>query len=206
MCPAIINWLIQNVTGILGVVVSGFIAYHVYFLSQRIGLTDKLVHKDNIRKQAEQILRNISKGIRSDTELINVKKYLTHYPHNNDKDKHGYTYLKGGLKALRFDGVELSCGWRETYQASDGTLHLRNVPDSVRTSFNVLEVGVIPYEWIEYIDPAGDEFSYRPQFFTNFLGPNKSPYKYLTYYVESDVYHEGSDPVDMKWRHVEIQE
>ena len=74
----------------------------------------------------------------------------------------------------------------------------------MKENFNALEAGVIPYEWIEYVDARGDEFSYRPQFFTQFNGADKSPYKYSTYYKESEVYHEGNDPIDMKWRIIEV--
>ncbi len=73
-----------------------------------------------------------------------------------------------------------------------------------REKFNVFEAGIIPYEWIEYVDPRGDEFSYRPQFFTRFNGEDKSPYSYLVYYVESNTYRKGSDPIDRRWRLLEI--
>ncbi|MEI8249521.1 MAG: hypothetical protein WCG07_03455, partial [Candidatus Taylorbacteria bacterium] len=66
------------------------------------------------------------------------------------------------------------------------------------------EVGIVPYEWIEYIDSSGDEFSYRPQFFAKFKGLNKTPYKYLAYYIKSDIYREGNDPWDMQWRSINI--
>ncbi|MFA6486159.1 MAG: hypothetical protein WCT40_02225 [Candidatus Magasanikbacteria bacterium] len=199
-----LNWLLENLVGIIGIVVGGFIAYHVYFLSKRINLKDKLVHKDNIRKRVEPILEKIYKGRNSKVELINLKKYLTNYPHSNEENRYGYTYLGAELKALKFDGVELFCGVREVYKNTNGTLTLKQGEGAVRESYNVLEAGIIPYEWIEYIDEQGDEFSYRPQFFTNYKGHKKSPYKYLTYYIKSDVYHEGSDPIDMQWRNIEI--
>jgi hypothetical protein len=200
------HWLLDNAIGIIGIIVGGFIAYHVYFLSQRINLKDKLVHKDDVRKRVEPLLARISKGGGSKSELINVKKYLIHYPHNNDLNKDGYTYLGAELKALQFDGVEFFCGVRELYVRPDGSYTLKNEEGAVREEHNTLEAGVIPYEWIEYVDGRGDEFSYRPQFFTRFMGTDKSPYKYLTYYVHSDTYHEGSDPMDFKWRRVDLDQ
>ena len=101
-------------------------------------------------------------------------------------------------------GVEFFSGVKELYKTPVGHLTL-DKENNERLNFNVFEVGVIPYEWIEYVDPRGDEFSYRPQFFARFKGLHKTPYKYLTYYIESDTYHEGSDPMDMKWRSVEIE-
>ncbi len=198
------NWLLQNIVGIIGIVVGGFIGYHVYFLSKKLDLKDGLARKDEIRKRVEPILAEIRKGRDSDVELVNVKKYPKHYLKENKKNRHGYTYLKGELKALKFDGVECFCGVREIYKIPEGRLTLKNEEGAVRENYNVLEAGVIPYEWIEYVDTRGDEFSYRPQFFTQFNGTDKSPYKYLAYYKESEVYHEGNDPMDMKWRMIEV--
>lgn len=198
------TWLLQNIVGIIGIIVGSFIAYHVYFLSKKLDLKDKLTHRDNIRKHIEPILAEIRKGRNSDVELVNVKKYPKHYLKENKKSRHGYTYLKGELKALRFDGVECFCGVREIYKTAQGELTLKNLDGAVRENYNVFEVGLVPYEWIEYVDTHGDEFSYRPQFFTRFKGENKYPYKYLVYYKESETYHEGSDPTDMKWRMIEV--
>lgn len=206
MIPLCINWLLENAVGILGIAINTFIAYHVYFLSRRINLKDKLLHRDNLRQIVEKILYKINKGIRRKVELVNIKKYSTHYPHTNEENKDGYTYLAAELKALRFDGIEFFCGVKEVYRKTNGKLSLNNEEGSTREKFNIFEVGVIPYEWIEYIDPRGDEFSYRPQFFTSFKGLYKSPYKYVVYYQESDIYQEGSDPIDMKWRIMEVEQ
>jgi len=68
------HWLIENIIGILGIIEGGFIAYHVYFLSKRFDLKDKLLQKEDIRKQVEPILHEIGKGRNSNVELVNVKK------------------------------------------------------------------------------------------------------------------------------------
>jgi hypothetical protein len=198
-----ISWILNNLIGITGIMVGGFIAYHVYFLSRRLDLKDKLSHKDVIRRTVEPILHKINGGISSKCELVNVKKYLTHYPHSNDENRHGYTYFGGELKALRFDGIEFFCGVKELYKTKNGNFTLEKDANEKQDS-NVFEVGIIPYEWIEHIDPRGDEFSYRPQFFAQFKGLHKTPYRYLTYYIKSNTYHEGSDPMDMRWQSIEV--
>ena len=195
-------WL-NNSIGIIGILVGSFIAYHVYFLSKRIDFKDKLVHKDNIRSLVEPILHKISKGYNRDAELINVKKYYTHYPHDNEHSRHGYTYMRGELKALRYDGIEFFCNVREVYIKPDGSFTLSVENGLPRAEFNIFDVGVIPYEWIEFVDSQGDEFSWRPQFFTKFKGPNKSPYKYIVHYRNSDTYQDG-DPMDFKYRRVDV--
>lgn len=199
------NWLFQNIVGIVGIIVGGFIAYHVYFLSKRLGLKDKLSHRDAVRGNVEPILNEIRKGINRDSELVNIKKYFTHYPNNLEENSDGYTVLKAELKGLSYDGVEFFCGVREVYRKPDGKLTLRKTPDSKKEKFNLLEAGIVPYEWIEYVDAGGDEFSYRPQFFTRFSGKDKFPYKYLTYYKHSDTYDKRNDPMEMQFVFVSVE-
>ena len=119
------TWLLENIVEIVGILVGVFIAYHVYFLSRRIVLKDRLIHRENIRKQIEPLLHEISNGNNREVEIVNVKKYTSHYPDNNERNRYGYTYTKGELKALRYDGVEFFCAVREVYRKSDGTLTLR---------------------------------------------------------------------------------
>ena len=175
-------WILNNIVGVIGIIVGAFIAYHVYFLSKRLDLKDKLSHKDTVQRRIEPIIAEIRKGQNSDSELVNVKKYFTHYPSSLEKNKDGYTCLKGELKGLRFDGVEFFCGVREAYKKPNGGITINKSEGAKRLNFNLLEAGLVPYDWIEYVDANGDEFSYRPQFFTRFNGQDKSPYKYLTYY------------------------
>lgn len=200
-----ISYILDNLIGIIGIIVGSFIAYHVYFLSKKINLKDKLVHKENIQKAVEPLLLNIKKGLSSKTELINTKKYIKYYPHNNKLNKNGYTYLRAELKSIRFDGIEFFCKVSELYKDVNGNFTLKNENESVIESKNVFEVGIIPYEWIEYVDPNGDEFSYRPQFFTSFNGFKNSPYKYIVYYVISDTYKEDGDPIEMKYKKIDIK-
>jgi hypothetical protein len=126
------------------------------------------------------------------------------YLGKNDRDRHGSAYLGAELKALRFDGVEFFCEVVALYQESGGALTLKESPSATRLAANAFVVGVVPYEWIEFVEAQGDEFSYRPQFFTQFKGPEKSPYKYLRYYRKSETYDPKNDPADMQWSTVEL--
>jgi hypothetical protein len=193
------TWLSNNVVALISMLVSGFIAYHVYFLSRRLSLRDKLQHKSWIVALVEPLLAQMASGRRRKVELVNARIYPTHYLGENKKTRHGYPYLGAELKAPRFDGIEFFCEVVTLYATSNGELTLREISGATRLPNNGMAVGVIPYDWIEFIDVHGDEFSYRPQFFTRFRGRKKSPYKYIRYYRRSDTYHEGNDPADMQW-------
>jgi hypothetical protein len=199
------QWLIDNSIGILGIIVGSFIAYHVYFLSKKIEFKDKLVHKDNIRALVEPILYRIANGYNRKSELINIKKYENHYPNDNKKNRHGYTYTSGELKALRYDGVEFFCNVREVYNKPDGKLTFNKNCGFPRAAYNVFDVGLIPYEWIEYIYNEGDEFFSGPRFFVRFKGVGKSPYKYFVHYRINDTYQKG-DPIDWEYTKIDISD
>src|ERR1700680_224638 len=169
-------WLAENVVGIIGIIVSAFIAYHGFFLSRRISSRQRLEHKKTISAIIEPIIRKIDQGTARKVEIVNVRKYPEKYLGDNTRDRHGYSYLGAELKALRFDGVEFFCGVSQVFQKRDGRFVVEKPKDGAKMEWNVFEVGVIPYEWVEFVDPRGDEFSYRPQFFTYFNGPGKSPY------------------------------
>ena len=197
-------WFGLNAVGLLGVVVGGFIAYHVYYLSKRVGLRGKLEHKAYVAQQVEPLLAAIARGLARKVELVNARRYPKHYLGSTERGRHGYAYVGAELKALRFDGVEFFCEVVALYQETGGFLTLEETPGATPAS-NAFAVGVIPYEWIEFVEARGDEFSYRPQFFSHFRGPKKSPYKYLRYYIKSEAYHEGSDPADMQWSTIEVR-
>lgn len=201
------DWLLENLVGILSILVGGFIAYHVYFLSQKFKLSEYLTRRDETRERLMVLLDSIGDGRNSDIEIINVNRYKKDYPHNNKFTKKGHTYLKAELKALRFDGVEFFESMPvKAARKDDGTIIFLKEPSCAKNTFNIWPVGIIPYEWIDYVDVDGDELSYRPQIFVRFKGIRKSPYRYLRYYEKSDNYHKGSDPMDWQWRIVKIAE
>jgi hypothetical protein len=201
------EWIINNAVGIAGTVVGSFIAYHVYFLSKKLDISDRLTHREQIRTAAAPILKSMeSRGSARKVELINIKKYDSHYPGNNELNRDGYTYLGAELKAHRHDGIEFFCAMvKSVYKKSDGSYALTTEKEDQPEEFRVYPVGLIPYHWIKYVEADGDESAWRPQFFTAFKGKDKSPYQKISYYKESDTYHEGSDPIDWKYRLFDIK-
>lgn len=201
------RYLLDNLIGIIGILTAGFIAYHVYFLSERIKLRDKLSNRDRLKKDIDKLISRNTDEHTQEVELINVKKYEKFYPDNNDENKDGYTYLKAAVKNVCYDGVEFFTGLPiEAYKNSNGDLSLEQKTKEQKEVLLLHPVGLIPYEWIEYIDMQGDEYSWRPQFFVKFKGVKKFPYKYVRYYKKSETYCKGSDPVDWQWAEVNIAE
>lgn len=182
--------LANIIISIVGIGLGTFVAYHVYSLSKQQSFRERFTRRESIQKQVEELLYKIRNGINSKVELINVAKYDTHYPANNEKNRHGYTYLGAELKGYHFAGVEFFCEVIEAYKIESNNFSKKRI-SADQTSTNILMAGVIPYEWIESVDLRGDDTSYRPQFYTHFKGKQKAPYKTFRYYLrDSDIFTE----------------
>lgn len=204
-------WLSDNLIGILGIIIGAFIAYHVFFLSQRLSSKAKLEHKEAIKQKVEELIAKIRReGLNSEVYLVNINRYFKDYPLNTDKLFGGYSHIKAEIKSTRFDGVQFFCSMPEqVYQKADGRLSFKG--SESEKAFITFPVGIVPYEWIEYVDLHGDEHGYVPLFFCRFKGRiywkhlwrrlffSGYPYKEVVHYRESSVYRAGSDPVDMKY-------
>lgn len=198
----------SDVIAIIGVLVSAFIAYNIYFLSKRLTFQDTMLKAAQIREKVDRLLAEINKGSNRKIEFINTKRYKKDYPHNNEENRHGYTYQAAELKGYSYDGVEFFNSVHDGYLDADGNLTLKKTKKSA--GYVVFEVGVVPYEWIVYIDPVGDDTAYRPQFFAKFKGrigkrgKYKVPYKSFRYCKVSEHYDPKNDPLGMKYVSVEV--
>lgn len=210
-----IEYIQENLIGILGIVVSIFIAYHIFFLSKRLSIASKLEHKERIKNDSLSLLVKINKEkVRNKVYLVNVNRYFKDYPNNQEKLGSGYSHIRADIKAIKYNGIEFFCSMPEqAYYTEDGKITLTKKKEK---AFLVYQVGLVPYEWIEYVDLEGDEYAYVPLFYCKFKGriywkkwwrrvvPFGYPFKETYYYKESDVYREGNDPKDMKWSHVDV--
>lgn len=210
----ITNWLSINYGWIISLFIQVFIAYHVFFLSKKLSSRARLEHKEKIKQKAEELLSKIHRQkLSSKVYLVNINRYFKDYPSNKEKRFEGYSHIRADIKSTRFDGVQFFSEMPvEVYQKSNGKLSFSG--ENKEKVYNAFPVSVVSYEWIEYIDLDGDEYAYVPLFYCYFKGKTNwkfwkrllffgYPYKRTDYYRESEVYYEGSDPVDMKYRFID---
>jgi hypothetical protein len=208
------NWIFTNYGWVISLFIQGFIAYHVFFLSKKLSSRARLEHKENIKQKAEKLLSEIhNKKLNSEVYLVNINRYFKDYPSNKEKIFEDYSHVKAEIKSTRFDGVQFFCSMPvEVYRKADEKLSFKG--KAKEKIFNAFPAGVVPYEWIEHVDLRGDEYGYVPLFYCHFKGKTNwnfwkrlnffgYPYKNLDYYRESEVYHEGNDPADMKYRFID---
>lgn len=166
-------------------------------------------HKEKIKQKAEGLLSDI-RGKNREVYLVNIDRYFKDYPSNKQKRFKGYSHIKAEIKSTRFDGIEFFAEMPfEIYKKKNGKLSQRG--EGSEKAFVAFPVGIVPYEWIEYVDLEGDEYGCVPLFYCYFAGKTNwkfwrrllsfgYPYKKMIYYRLSEVYHEASDPADMKYR------
>ena len=207
----ILKWLPGNYGWTLSLLIQGFIAYHVYWLTQRLTSKARLEHKEEIKRKTETLLSEIqNKGLNSEVYLVNSKRYFKDYPSNKEKRFEGYSHIKAEIKAIRFNGIEFFSGMPvAVYRNEQGKLSLKE--QESEKAFNAYPVSIVPYEWIEHLDLEGDEYAFVPLFYCLFKGKTDwkfwrrllffgYPYKRTVYYKKSDVYDEKNDPKDMKFQ------
>jgi len=210
----IVNWFLGNYGWVISLLIQGFIAYHVFFLSQRLSNRERLRHKETIKRRADELLSEIRrKKLNSEVYLVNINRYFKDYPSNKERRFEGYSHIKAEIKTTRFDGIEFFAEMpREVYRKPDGSLSFKG--SKKEHLFNTYPVGVVPYEWIEHVDSEGDEYAYVPLFYCHFKGRTNwrfwrrllffgYPYKQILYYRLSDVYDEKNDPMEMKYSYID---
>jgi hypothetical protein len=203
-------WFWDNILGVVGILISSFIAYHIFSLSKRISNRERLEHKEQIKEKADGLIAKIIREkLRRKVYLVNINRYFKDYPSNEEKLLSGYSHIRAEIKATRFNGIEFFAGMPvQIYQKQNGRLSLKGYDEE--KVFIAFPVGLVPYEWIEYIDPDGDEYDYSPLVYCKFnsriywkpwrrflsLG---YPHEKIYYYKKSNVYNEDNDPADMEY-------
>lgn len=123
----------SNMIAIAGILVSSLIAILLYKLAKKVSFQQKLQRQHEIQKQLDPFVGR-------DVEIYNSRLYRKRYFYKNKKDVfRGYCYLGSGVRGYGIDGIELVYS-REHW----------------RDDLDVEAVGLLPYEWIEYIKEHGD--------------------------------------------------
>jgi len=163
----------DNLFAIVGILISVIVAIWIYKLSKQLSSRDRYEHEVRITKEIKKI------QIYSSIILANVKKY-----HPLRKDATNSTYYKQGAEIYT---VIPEYGVQFILMPSD-----ENIP-----------VGLVPFEWIEYVRDHDSEDNKSIivckfkgiKWFKNF----KSPFKEINYIYRNSDYKEGVDPEFLKF-------
>lgn len=143
--------LFTNYNWIIGLIIQGFIAYHIYVLSKKTSKKEELSNIKYLKEETKSIISEAysSKGSRKKIIIIDVKQ-INKYPDT------GYT--AGSIKDANYEGVEVFLPEiHKIYLNKHDKLTLKERNNEFYCEVQV--VGIIPYKWIEYIEPHGDEYN-----------------------------------------------
>jgi hypothetical protein len=184
----------------LAVIVSGFIAYHIYFLQKRVSFRGDMEHRAEIQAKVETLLVDVMQGLSGRVELVNAKQYRgSSFSSSGDS----YRDMSLEVKGYSQQGVEFFDKTQVAYYTEEGELTLERTDR--KGDFNIFSTGVIPYEWIKYADLRGDTTAYsRPQFFVYCNAADKTPFKSKYHYVWNDLYNDTIDPHAMRYKPVDV--
>jgi hypothetical protein len=163
----------DNLFAIIGIIVSTFVAVYLYSLSKRATAKDKFDHELKITNEIRKI------KLYSGVILSDVKKY-----HPLRIDHANKTYIKQGGELYT---IIPEYGVQVILMPSD-----ENIP-----------VGLIPFEWIEYVRNHDSEDN-KPVIVCKFKGVKwysnfKSPFKEINYIYSNPGYKEDQDPDFLKF-------
>lgn len=201
------DWII----GLVSIAVSVIIAYHIHLLSRKLSTKEKLTNIKLIKDQTKEIISEVytTKGSRKKVIIIDIKQ-VKKYPNGGS--------TAGSIKDATYSGVEVFLPEiRKIYITKHNKLTLKERKNKLYSEVQL--VGIIPYKWIEYIEPHGDEynscalrifcrfkkykpfvhFSYHKNFFKlkalrylfNINLYYFSPYSKFVYYTKNPKYVEG---------------
>jgi len=163
----------DNLFAIIGIFISVIVAGWIYKLTKQLSGRDKYEHEIRITKEIEKI------KIYSSVILADVNKY-----HPLRTDVANKTYIKQGAELYT---IIPEYGVQFILMPSD-----ENIP-----------VGLVPFEWIEYVRERDSEDN-KPIIVCKFKGRKlyknyNSPFREIHYIYENKNYREGSDPEFLKF-------
>lgn len=164
---------------ILGIIISSFVAFWIYKLSKQLSAKDKYRHEEKITKQIEEL------GSGRNIILADVTKY---HPLRSDSTNKTYYKQGAGLYTIIPEyGVQVAL------MGSDERIPL----------------GLVPFEWIEYIRGHDSEDN-KPIIVCKFKGVKwykkfKSPFKEINYVFNNPHYNKDTDPYFMMFTSTEPQ-
>lgn len=167
----------DSLFAILGIIIGSFVAIWIYKLSKRLTATDKYQHEVRVTEEIQKI------GFDKDVILADISKY---HP-------------------LRDDGTN------ETYYKQGAGLHTvipeYGVQFILAASDKRIPVGLVPFEWIEYVrdhDSEDNKFIIVCKFKgVKWYKDFKSPFKEMSYMFKNPHYDKNTDPIFMKFTTVE---
>jgi hypothetical protein len=145
---------------------------------------ERVRHHEALRIQFEEhIAEHRARKLRKDVIIRHVNR-LDSYP--NTEERSGISpWFKVGLLETYHKGIKVGLGWYGLKECPDG-LRRTDYKSKEESDLTAMLTGDIPYDFIELLNPRGDEYYYLPHIFCHFANRGE-PYERLYYTQEIDL-------------------
>jgi hypothetical protein len=151
----------------------------IFMLGRRLSFRQQRERIRELEANVWEVLRPMrTEGRNSKIIVMNVDRYKRGYDGSNELSPRGYSFRGAELIEVVHGGVEVISTAVESYYTANGR---RTLLKTATKAPAVLEIGHIPWDWIEDVSPKGDEFDGSAIFFVRHHAAGKSPYNYVTY-------------------------
>lgn len=151
----------------------------IFFIGRRITFRQRIERASALEAQAWEVIAPMrQQGRNSKIIVMNVARYARGYDGSNELTLCGYAYVGHELIEIDHSGIQVIARASKSYYDASGRRTLTPTPVE---GANVLEVGHIPWRWMEHIAPEGDEFDGSPIFFVRYKGPGHTPFHYFSF-------------------------
>lgn len=175
------------IINVIGILITSFIGYHLYYLSKRLTFKDNWLHRKNIEEKIKKLNSEIwYENRRNRVYIVDVDTY-DFYPGTAPKNRP--THIVGGLKNYHLGGVIIERSSRIS------------VTDEYGIDIKVVKFGIIPFSWIVDIELEGDSANSSALIYCYFKntdgkkdeGMKFTPFKSYEYYILNEEYNEATN-------------
>ena len=171
------SWV--DLIALIVAVASLWVTVAIFQIGRRLSFRERRQRDTELAKKAWEVLGPIrTRGLNSKIIVMNADRYARGYDGSNVLTWRGYAYTGPEIIEINHGGIEVILGGRESYWDDLGR---RTLTPTKATAPNVAETGHIPWEWIEHINPEGNEYDGSAIFFVRHRAPGHCPYDYITY-------------------------
>jgi hypothetical protein len=165
---------------VLSLVIGTTITIIVYQLGRKLDFRTRMHTWDELRDITRKIGAEMhDRDLNTEVLLLNADRYEREYDGGNRFTRHGHVQLREEYMEVHHNGISFLIRAIPSWTDADGNPVLHKTEKSAD---NVLEVGFVPFEYIEYIDPNRNEYKNSPLFYVHFRGRGRVPFKSYTYH------------------------
>lgn len=151
----------------------------IFRLGRRLSFRQQRERAHELRVETGKIVGPMHReGLNTKVIVMNVDRYRRDYDGSNDLTWRGWAYHGYDLVEVVHGGIEVSEKVVDTFTDATGR---RSLKPSNRPAGKALACGHIPWEWIEHIEPDGDEFDGAPILFVAHHAPGRRPFNFVRY-------------------------